>query len=100
MNYLRIKRGRDMRRQRWQFLAVLVTIVLGVMLFAASFDAYRALQGPVFVIRARLGDTAIRSGNRSWPLAPGTSFEADVVRGRWPLYRWLLRSVAGESVRA
>ena len=44
MNYLRIKRGRDMRRQRWQFLAVLVTIVLGVMLFAASYDAYRNLE--------------------------------------------------------
>jgi putative ABC transport system permease protein len=33
-----------MRRQRWQFLAVLVTIVLGVMLFAASYDAYRNLE--------------------------------------------------------
>jgi putative ABC transport system permease protein len=33
-----------MRRQRWQFLAVLVTVVLGVMLFAASYDAYRNLE--------------------------------------------------------
>lgn len=44
MSYLGIKRRRDMRRQRWQFLAVLVTIVLGVMLFAASYDAYRNLE--------------------------------------------------------
>ena len=44
MSYLGIKRGRDMRRQRWQFVAVLVTIVLGVMLFAASYDAYRNLE--------------------------------------------------------
>ena len=58
------------------------------------------LQGPVFVIRARLRHTAIRAGNRSWPLAPGTSFEADLVRARWPLYRWLLRSLSGDPVRA
>ena len=44
MSYLGIKRRRDMQRQRWQFLAVLVTIVLGVMLFAASYDAYRNLE--------------------------------------------------------
>jgi putative ABC transport system permease protein len=44
VSYLGIKRRRDMRRQRWQFLAVLVTIVLGVMLFAASYDAYRNLE--------------------------------------------------------
>lgn len=44
MSYLGIKRRRDMRRQRWQFIAVLVTIVLGVMLFAASYDAYRNLE--------------------------------------------------------
>lgn len=44
MSYLGTKRRRDMGRQRWQFLAVLVTIVLGVMMFAASYDAYRNLE--------------------------------------------------------
>jgi putative ABC transport system permease protein len=43
VKYLDIKRKRDFRRQRWQFIAVLVTITLGVMLFAASYDAYRNL---------------------------------------------------------
>ena len=44
MSYLTIKRRRDMRRQRWQFLAVFVTITLGVMLFAASYDAFLNLE--------------------------------------------------------
>jgi putative ABC transport system permease protein len=43
VKYLDVKRKRDFRRQRWQFIAVLVTITLGVMLFAASYDAYRNL---------------------------------------------------------
>jgi putative ABC transport system permease protein len=37
---LSLKRRRDIKEQRWQFAAVLVTIVLGVMMFAASYDAY------------------------------------------------------------
>jgi putative ABC transport system permease protein len=44
VSYLNTKRKRDFRQQRWQFLAVLVTITLGVMMFAASFDAYRNLE--------------------------------------------------------
>lgn len=40
MKNLRLKRRRDVGRQRWQFVAVLVTVVLGVMMFAASFNAY------------------------------------------------------------
>ncbi len=44
MSTLNTKRRRDFARQRWQFLAVLVTITLGVMMFAASFDAYRNLE--------------------------------------------------------
>ncbi|MCP4966475.1 MAG: ABC transporter permease, partial [bacterium] len=40
MRTLTLKRRRDIGRQKWQFIAVLVTVVLGVMLFAASFNAY------------------------------------------------------------
>lgn len=40
MSTLSTKRWRDIGRQKWQFIAVLVTVVLGVMLFAASFNAY------------------------------------------------------------
>lgn len=44
MSALKTKRKRDFVQQRWQFLAVLVTITLGVMMFAASYDAYRNLE--------------------------------------------------------
>ncbi len=40
---LRTKARRDMRRQRGSFLAIAVTIFLGVALFGASYDAYRNL---------------------------------------------------------
>jgi len=40
---LRLKRRRDIGRQRWQFVAVLVTVVLGVMMFAASYNAFLIL---------------------------------------------------------
>ena len=40
MSILSTKRKRDVRRQRGQFVAVAVTIGLGVMLFASTYDAY------------------------------------------------------------
>lgn len=44
MKGLPLKRRRDIARQRGQFLTVLGTIVLGVMMFAATYDAYRNLE--------------------------------------------------------
>lgn len=41
---LRTKLRRDLRRQWPQFVAITVTIMLGVALFAASYDAFRNLQ--------------------------------------------------------
>ncbi|MFA9564837.1 MAG: hypothetical protein ACERLM_09050 [Acidimicrobiales bacterium] len=43
MSLLDLKRKRDVRRQRGQFIAVAITIGLGVLLFAATFDPYRNL---------------------------------------------------------
>ena len=80
--------------------SAVVTAISTVALPAHEADADLPVQGPVFVIRARLRQAAIQAGKRRWPLAPGTSFEADLVRARWPLYRWLLRSVSGDPVRA
>ena len=37
---LGVKRRRDFGRQKWQFIAVLVTVVLGVGMFAGTFNAY------------------------------------------------------------
>lgn len=45
MSLLDSKRKRDIRRQRGQFLAVSVTIALGVILFASTYDSYRNLDG-------------------------------------------------------
>lgn len=39
-NLLNTKARRDIARQKWQFIAVLVTVVLGVSLFAGSYNAY------------------------------------------------------------
>lgn len=44
MSTLNTKRRRDFVQQRWQFIAVLLTITLGVLMFAASYDAYRNLE--------------------------------------------------------
>jgi putative ABC transport system permease protein len=43
VKYLALKRRRDFRRRRWQFGAVALTVFLGVLMFAASYDAYRNL---------------------------------------------------------
>jgi membrane fusion protein len=80
--------------------SAVITAISSVALPPKEAHADVPLQGPVFVIRARLRHTAVRAGQRSWSLPPGTAFEADVVRGRWPLYRWLLRSISGAPARA
>lgn len=49
MKLLSLKRRRDILRQKWQFVAVIVTVVLGVAMFAGTFNAYlnlgRSLEG-------------------------------------------------------
>lgn len=44
MSVLHHKIGRDLRRQRWQNLAIAATVTIGVTLFAASFDAFLNLE--------------------------------------------------------
>jgi putative ABC transport system permease protein len=58
-----------MRRQRWQFLAVLVTIALGVMLFAASYDAFLNLESSYNGTYDRLGfaDITVTGAGDSFP---------------------------------
>jgi multidrug resistance efflux pump len=77
-----------------------VTAISTVALPPAEIDTDVPLAGPAFVVRARLQQAAIEAGGRTWLLPPGTSFRADLVRARWPLYRWLMRSVSGEPVRS
>ena len=80
--------------------SAVVTAISTIVLPPDQVDADLPLTGPVFVVRARLRHARIQAGGRSWPLAPGTSFQADLVRARWPLYRWLLRSASGDPVRS
>jgi membrane fusion protein len=77
-----------------------VTAISTVALPPTEIDTDLPLTGPAFVVRARLQQAAIEAGGRTWLLPPGTSFQADLVRARWPLYRWLMRSVSGEPVRS
>jgi putative ABC transport system permease protein len=44
VSYLSRKRRRDLARQKWQFLAAGLTVTVGVLMFAASYDSYRNLK--------------------------------------------------------
>lgn len=66
MSVLGRKLLRDVRRQRWQFLAVGITIVLGVTLFGASFDSFRNLTrsyGETYH-RLRFADLTVSGGDQ------------------------------------
>lgn len=80
--------------------SAVVTAISTIVLPPEQVDADVPVQGPVLVVRARLRHARIQAGSRSWALPPGTSFQADLVRARWPLYRWLLRSVPGDPARS
>ena len=56
-----------MGRQKWQLAAVVVTIVLGVMLFAASYDSFRNLTASYQQTYTELGfaDLTISGGDQS-----------------------------------
>jgi hypothetical protein len=73
-------------------LAATVTSIAATALPPAEIGAGVRSAGKVFEIRAAIGGRAILADGRAWPLAPGTTFEADLVRRRWPLYRWLFAS--------
>ncbi len=44
MSTLTVKARRDIARQRAQFAAIAITVLLGVALYAASYDAFRGLE--------------------------------------------------------
>ncbi len=58
-----------MRRQRWQFLAVGVTVVIGVMMFAATYDSYLNLTASYEQTYDRLAfaDMTISGGDEALP---------------------------------
>ena len=58
-----------MRRQRWQFLAVGATVVIGVMMFAATYDSYLNLTASYEQTYDRLAfaDMTINGGEEGLP---------------------------------
>lgn len=69
MSYLAQKRRRDIKRQRWQFLAVGATVVIGVMMFAATYDSYLNLTASYEQTYDRLAfaDMTITGGDDDLP---------------------------------
>jgi putative ABC transport system permease protein len=88
---LRTKLGRDLVRRKWQFLAVFVTITLGLMLYATSLDAFRNLEASYLATYGRLGFadlTVTGVGNEFGDLVgvlPGVAAVADRRRADVPL---------------
>ena len=79
---LRLKRRRDIARQRGQFLAVLATIVLGVMMFAATYDAYRNLKASYNGTYDRLAFADVTVTRRDTPRAGRPSLQS-TASPRW-----------------
>jgi membrane fusion protein len=78
-------------------LTAIVSKISNIALLAPDLAVPLPIQGPVFEVRASISDTSIDALGSSWPLAPGTSFRADVIRRRYRLYQWLLRSLWRED---
>jgi membrane fusion protein len=72
--------------------AATVSSIAAAALPPAELGAALPIAGKVFEIRAAIDGPAIVADGRQWSLSPGTTFGADLIRRRWPLYRWLLRS--------
>jgi len=73
-------------------LTAVVSEVSTIALLASDLTVPLPIKGPVFEVRASIHDDRVEALGSSWPLAPGTSFRADVIRRRYRLYQWLLRS--------
>jgi len=78
-------------------ISAVVFQVSTIALLASDLAVPLPIKGPVFEVRASIAADSIDALGESWPLSPGTSFQADVIRQRFRLYQWLLRSVQGEE---
>lgn len=74
-------------------LTAVVSKVSNIALLASDLSVPLPIRGPVFEVRASISADSIDALGSSWPLAPGTSFKADVMRQRHRLYQWILRSI-------
>ncbi len=64
MSTLGVKRRRDLARSRWPFLAATLTILIGVMMFASTYDSYLNLKESYLETydRLALADMTITGG--------------------------------------
>jgi len=74
-----------------------ITHVSAVAMPIRDVEIGVSISGPVFEIRAELASGNVIARGDNWRLPPGTVFDADLIRRRWPLYRWLLRSITDEE---
>ena len=89
MSLLERKLRRDIGRRRWQFVTILVTVVLGVALFGASYDAYQNLLASYHALfeRTHFAALTIEGGDRARVAAavePPTAATARNVREPGP----------------
>lgn len=77
--------------------SAVVKSVSSIAIVPRDLSVPLTLSGPVFEVRAKLNESTIRAFDASWPLAPGTSFQADLVQRRYRLYEWLLRAIGHGS---
>ncbi|MDH3531743.1 MAG: HlyD family secretion protein [Gammaproteobacteria bacterium] len=80
--------------------SAVITSVSAAAIPAREASIQISVPGPVFEIRAALETTHISARGEAWTLPPGTVFAADLLRRRWPLYRWFLRAAATEAGHA
>jgi membrane fusion protein len=77
--------------------SAVVKSVSSVAIVPREVRAPLALSGPVFEVRAKLNESDIEAFDAIWPLAPGISFQADLIQRRYRLYQWFLRAVKSGS---
>lgn len=74
-----------------------VSAVSAIALAPSEVPVPLNLAGPVFEIRAALDRQPIRAYDSEWPVAPGTTFRAQILQRELRLYQWLAKKVSGES---
>ena len=72
-----------------------VSSVSGTALLPKDIHAPLLLAAPVFEVKAELGQTGVSTASGTWPLTPGISFSAEIIRRRLKLYEWLLKAPLG-----
>lgn len=83
--------------QRFGTLSGTVSFVAATPVPAAAAGVAATIAGNVYEVRAHI-EPAARRAYAPWSQLPnGASFTADIVRDRWPLYRWAMRKL---TVRA